>query len=198
MNLVLGVEIDSDYTKEITTCGVDKKKVTTELANYFDPPYQIGDKIQACDTMSVWRAVVIQDEQIEFGQRKVLLHYIGFSAKWDEWVDVTSVRLAAAGTHALKNFKGTVVYQQPSAPKKTHNCSFWLNKVTNNLYNNSQTADCHLIVGDLVDEKYTFSVFVHKAILAAQSSYFLAAFYGPLACGSGNGSSRSGSSSSCR
>lgn len=62
-----------------------------------DRNWEVGQWVDACDTVEQW----LEAEVIATKDRKVLIHYNGFSEKWDEWMDRDSERLAVFRSHTV-------------------------------------------------------------------------------------------------
>ena len=64
---------------------VDSKRI--------QPSYAVGDKLVVLDSVNKESEVVVMDVQVKENQLKLLLHYIGWGDKWNEWIPVTSKRI---------------------------------------------------------------------------------------------------------
>lgn len=59
------------------------------------PRFKLGDVLDAEDTVHRWRIARVIDTM----PGKVRIHYEGWENRWDEWIELTSARLAPRGTH---------------------------------------------------------------------------------------------------
>lgn len=58
-----------------------------------------GDQIDARDLSHLWCRAQVIDVRVGAGVRDILVHYHGWSCKWDEWIAEGSDRIAQADTH---------------------------------------------------------------------------------------------------
>eukprot|EP01083_Nonionella_stella_P092178 257938_1 len=63
--------------------------------------FRVGDVIDGLDTQRTWYESTIRDVK----PGKVLVHYINWPSKWDEWIELPSERLAPRGTHTNGPYK---------------------------------------------------------------------------------------------
>lgn len=54
--------------------------------------FEVGDYVDCCDTVNKWCVAMIQDKKEETGE--LLIHYEGWSDKWNEWIKIESKRVA--------------------------------------------------------------------------------------------------------
>ncbi len=65
--------------------------------------YSLGLWLDVKDTAGQW----LEAQVVNTATKKVLVHYNGWGARWDEWLDTNSLRIAPFRTHTL---------QSPSTP----------------------------------------------------------------------------------
>lgn len=58
--------------------------------------FYVGQKLDAKDSINNWCLAVV----LQVSPARILVHYEGWSAKWDEWFDLDSPRLAKAGEYS--------------------------------------------------------------------------------------------------
>eukprot|EP00466_Bigelowiella_natans_P014773 jgi/Bigna1/126059/aug1.2_g767 len=61
-----------------------------------------GDLVDAKDTMKKWYEAEVIECRSE--DNTVFVHYVGFSKKWDEWLNINSSRLAKHGTMTVQKY----------------------------------------------------------------------------------------------
>ena len=59
--------------------------------------WETGSKVDALDTAGTWYPATIVNERGVGDERELLVHYKGWSQRWDEWLGVRSCRVRAAG-----------------------------------------------------------------------------------------------------
>ena len=93
------------------------EKKTIHPFNFGKNKFEIGQWIDVKDTIDQWLEGQIVNMRTHNGIHQVLVHYNGWSSRWDEWIDSNSKRLS--------NFK-TYTLQSPSSvflsPNPTNNC----------------------------------------------------------------------------
>ena len=62
----------------------DKKHEASADGSYHELVFQVGEHVDCLDTVNKW----CNAEVLEVAPRKVFLHYTGFKAKYDEWIDL--------------------------------------------------------------------------------------------------------------
>jgi len=65
--------------------------------------FEVGDHVDAQDTVDKW----YESEVVEVNEEKqqVLIHFIGWNAKWDIWFPFDSERICAQNTHTVGPYK---------------------------------------------------------------------------------------------
>mmetsp|Transcript_11832 Transcript_11832/g.15463 ORF Transcript_11832/g.15463 Transcript_11832/m.15463 type:complete len:169 (+) Transcript_11832:191-697(+) len=72
--------------------GHKRKLAAVSVQDGFD----ISDGLDILDVQGkAWSAAQIKDRN----GKQVMVHYHGWNSRWDEWIDITSKRLAPPGTH---------------------------------------------------------------------------------------------------
>ena len=74
--------------------------------------FKIGQWIDVKDTINQW----LEAEVIDTDGDKVFVHYNGWGERWDEWIDMSSDRIAYFRTHTVQNAYGN--YMSP-CPQNT-------------------------------------------------------------------------------
>lgn len=127
-----------------------------------------GDLIDACDPNQKWYAAFILRRE----RGKLLISYIGWSARWDEWLDLYSDRIMPFGTHVYddrsdneKNGLGHGSDNTPVDPMEAMAHDNAMIHSIRNLYRLNYRTDMWLSCGN-------DSIPVHRSILAASWNHF--------------------------
>jgi ubiquitin C-terminal hydrolase len=59
--------------------------------------FEVGDHVDALDTSNKWYESEVVE--VKKDQRKVMIHFINWPSRWDEWMDFDSDRIDMQGTH---------------------------------------------------------------------------------------------------
>lgn len=64
---------------------------------YYTRDYAVGDLIDVIDTVYKWYPCIIL--KVDQKEKTVFIHYYGWTARYDEWIKLTSARLDTVWTH---------------------------------------------------------------------------------------------------
>jgi len=87
------------YNQLLSTLPKDLIRYISFLL-YFSRKLQVGDIIDVLDTVKIWYPCYIM--QTNWERREIFIHYYGWSDRWDEWIPLTSSRLAPLWTQKHK------------------------------------------------------------------------------------------------
>lgn len=62
-------------------------------------PFKVGQILDVLDTQNKWLEAEVKT--VDETTRRVFVHYVNWSQKWDEWLPFTSVRIAPNRTHTV-------------------------------------------------------------------------------------------------
>lgn len=65
--------------------------------------FSVGDIIRAQDSVRKWLEAEVLS--VDFGSKRILIHYLGWSNRWDEWLDFGSIRIVGRFEHEFRNSK---------------------------------------------------------------------------------------------
>jgi len=73
--------------------------------------FKVGDKVDVLDTISNWLTSTVKEVE----EKRILIHYDGYSSTWDEWIEIDSDRLAKAKTKAGTSERSGGYYSSSSS-----------------------------------------------------------------------------------
>jgi hypothetical protein len=118
------------------------------IVHYIEEGFSKGDVLEAQDKFKKWCAA----EVLEAEEGKVLVHYTGWSNKWDEWIDVSTGRIVPLYTHTDgKNYvsaRQAEIVADPNLIAEIAGMGFTVEQATEQLkrhHNNLQAAANALI-----------------------------------------------------
>jgi hypothetical protein len=80
----------------------DENVVISRTINSFDltkNKYEIGQWVDVKDTIDQW----LEAQVINIRVNQAFVHYNGWGARWDEWIDFNSPRIAAFRTYTVQS-----------------------------------------------------------------------------------------------
>ena len=91
------------------------------------PSYAVGDRLTVLDSVNKESECVVLDVAVKENQLKLLIHYVGWTDKWNEWIAVNSKRIV----QRLKGDKGgeggaAAAAGEASGSSRPVRCSFEL------------------------------------------------------------------------
>jgi ubiquitin C-terminal hydrolase len=92
-------ELNPASTSEAKEYLCFQSATTLEALN--NKEYAIGEQIDCKDTYNTWLGATVIDKRSE-PTNQIKVNYIGYTARWDEWVDVGAVRLAPFKTKSVR------------------------------------------------------------------------------------------------
>ena len=93
------------------------EKKTVHPFNFSKSKFEIGQWIDVKDTIDQWLEGQIVNMRTHNGTHQVLVHYNGWSSRWDEWIDTNSKRLSNFKTYTLQSPNSVFL-----SPNPTNNC----------------------------------------------------------------------------
>jgi hypothetical protein len=73
-----------------------------------DSKFEVNQKIDCKDSVNKW----LPAQVVSVSDGRILVHYEGWTTKWDEWLDTNSSRIADYGRHSKEGQTGTQTVQQ--------------------------------------------------------------------------------------
>eukprot|EP00455_Lapot_gusevi_P026900 TRINITY_DN2837_c0_g3_i3.p1 TRINITY_DN2837_c0_g3~~TRINITY_DN2837_c0_g3_i3.p1 ORF type:complete len:273 (+),score=34.86 TRINITY_DN2837_c0_g3_i3:74-892(+) len=71
------------------------------IVDYLKHSFYVGQQLDVQDTIKKWCKAEVREMKEAEPNLMLLIHYIGWHDKWDEWLDSTSERIAPFETHTL-------------------------------------------------------------------------------------------------
>jgi hypothetical protein len=76
---------------------------------------KIGQWVDAKDTINQW----LEAQVVEVRNNRAYIHYNGWGTRWDEWIDMSSPRIALFRTHTIQSATATYLSPFPNSPPDT-------------------------------------------------------------------------------
>ena len=67
---------------------------------------RVNNRLDVLDTLRKWLEAIV----LEADEKRIRVHYRGYTAKWDEWIELDSDRIAPVGTHS--DAEGAAKYER--------------------------------------------------------------------------------------
>jgi hypothetical protein len=76
---------------------------------------KVGQWVDVKDTINQW----LEAQVVEVGDGKAFIHYNGWGTRWDEWVEMSSQRIAVFRTHTIQAATSSYLSPFPNTPTDT-------------------------------------------------------------------------------